>query len=503
MSSSKNPLLKSVEKRDSDFILSGKNSALSYQNLFSVINRVTGQLRSLKVKKNEVAAIVTRNGPNAATTFLATCSGVIAAPLNPEYTKAEFKFYIRDLQAKVLLVEAGDHCNARQAADELNVPVANIIESSLPGNISLSQNNSEICPIKADFNQTDDNALILHTSGTTSKPKIVPLTIGNLFESSNHIANTLQLNSKDRYFNIMPLFHIHGLVAGVLSTVNSGGSMICSKGFDGLNFFKLVEEFDPSWYSGVPTMHQIILNRAASNVKIIEKANFRFIRSSSASLPIKTLLNLEKTFGCPVIEAYGMTEAAHQMTSNLLPPMKRIPGSVGVAAGPEVAVVVKNNEIKKRNATGEIVIRGDNVFKGYLNNSKANSNSFLKGWFRTGDEGKLDPDGFLTITGRLKEIINRGGEKIMPKEVDEVILKHPNVEQAVTFSVPHEKLGEEIGLALVLKENHVLSKKDVVEFCKDKLAKFKVPTKILFVKEIPKGSTGKLQRIGLAKKLGL
>jgi acyl-CoA synthetase (AMP-forming)/AMP-acid ligase II len=264
-----------------------------------------------------------------------------------------------------------------------------------------------------------------------------------------------------------------------------------------------MDDAKPTWYSAVPTMHQAILTRASRNTDIINAVPLRFIRSSSSSLPPQVMTELEKTFNAPVIEAYGMTEAAHQMASNPLPPAVRKAGTVGIAAGPEVGIMNLEGEILPNGEIGEIVIRGSNITKGYENNPKANKENFTNGWFRTGDQGVLDPEGYVSITGRLKEIINRGGEKISPREVDEILMDHPAVQQCVTFAMPHPKLGEEVAAAVVLKEGMTADEKDIRTFTAQHLADFKVPRKILILDEIPKGATGKLQRIGLAEKLGL
>ena len=250
-------------------------------------------------------------------------------------------------------------------------------------------------------------------------------------------------------------------------------------------------------------MHQAILGRAKNNHDIIANSSLRFIRSSSSSLPPQVMRELEETFDVPVLEAYAMTEASHQMTCNPLPPRERKAGSVGIAAGSEVAIMNEKGDLEPVGCTGEIVVRGGNVTMGYENNDKANAESFSNGWFRTGDQGVMDEDGYLSITGRLKEIINRGGEKISPREVDEVLMDHPAVQQVVTFAMPNEKLGEEIVAAVVLHDGNDVSEQDIRKFAGSHLAKFKVPRKILFLEEIPKGATGKLQRIGLAEKLGL
>jgi acyl-CoA synthetase (AMP-forming)/AMP-acid ligase II len=307
----------------------------------------------------------------------------------------------------------------------------------------------------------------------------------------------------DRCLNIMPLFHIHGLIATVLSSLRAGASIYCTPGFNALKYFSWMDDSKPTWYSAVPTMHQAILTRAARSKDIIDAVPLRFIRSSSSSLPPQVMAELENTFAAPVIEAYGMTEAAHQMASNPLPPAVRKAGTVGIAAGPEVGIMSLEGEILKNGEVGEIVIRGQNVTKGYENNPKANEENFTNGWFRTGDQGVLDAEGYVSITGRLKEIINRGGEKISPREVDEVLMDHPAIQQCVTFAMPHPKLGEEVAAAVVLKEGMTADEKDIRTFTALHLADFKVPRKVLILDEIPKGATGKLQRIGLAEKLGL
>ncbi|HET6756318.1 MAG TPA: AMP-binding protein, partial [Burkholderiales bacterium] len=314
---------------------------------------------------------------------------------------------------------------------------------------------------------------------------------------------TLSLTPADRGLVVMPLFHIHGLIAAVLSPLSAGGSIYCTPGFNALKFFSWIEEASPTWYTAVPTMHQAILSRAERNRDVIKANPLRFIRSSSSSLPVQVLHELERAFGAPVIESYGMTEAAHQMTSNPLPPRARKPGTVGIEAGPQVAIMDERGNLATAGSTGEVVIRGVNVSLGYENNPEANEEAYVRGWFRTGDQGVIDGEGYLTINGRLKEIINRGGEKISPREVDEVLMDHPAVAQAVAFAMPHHKLGEDIAAAIVLREGASATEKEVREFAAKRLADFKVPRKILIVDEIPKGPTGKLTRIGLAAKLGL
>ena len=345
--------------------------------------------------------------------------------------------------------------------------------------------------------------MVLHTSGTTSRPKIVPLSQRNLCASAASIARTLQFVSGDCGLNIMPLFHIHGLIAGVLAPLSAGSQVFCTPGFNALKFFGWMEEAKPTWYTAVPTMHQTIVARAGKNLDVIARHPLRFMRSSSSSMPPQVIRELEAVFKAPLIEAYGMTEATHQMTSNPLPPGERKPGTVGRAAGPEVAIMAGDGSLLGAGGVGEIVIRGDSVTAGYENNPAANAEGYREGWFRTGDQGVMDEAGYVSITGRLKEIINRGGEKISPREVDELLMDHPAVAQVVCFGMPHPKLGEEVAAVVVLREGQAATERELQAFVAGRAADYKVPKKILFMDEIPKGATGKLQRIGLAQKLGL
>jgi acyl-CoA synthetase (AMP-forming)/AMP-acid ligase II/acyl carrier protein len=349
----------------------------------------------------------------------------------------------------------------------------------------------------------DDIALILHTSGTTSRPKMVPLTHANLGVSAGNVCAAIGLRQDDRCLNVMPLFHIHGLVAVLLASLVSGGSVICTPGFYATEFFGWMDSLRPTWYSAVPTMHQAILARAGQNLPVIRRTRLRLIRSSSSPLPPQVMAETERVFNVPVIEAYGMTEASHQMASNPLPPDKRKPGSVGRAAGPEVAIMDGAGRVLPTGEAGEIVIRGSNVTHGYLNNPEANGLSFVKGWFRTGDLGFLDAEGYLFITGRIKEIINRGGEKIAPREIDEVLLDHPAVARAIAFAVPDPRLGEEVAAAVVLRPGAEVTPAELRKYAEQRLAPFKVPRQVLVLESIPTGPTGKMQRIGLAEKLGL
>jgi acyl-CoA synthetase (AMP-forming)/AMP-acid ligase II len=477
---------------------------ISYAGLREQTRQAAAMLNRLGLRRNSRIAIVLPNGPEMATCFLSVVATATAAPLNPAYRAQEFEFYLKDINADAVVVSKDTDSPVSVAARDLHIPVIPLVSRQ-----DLGAGRFEF--FGHDFDGTldyeaaaaDDVALILHTSGTTSRPKLVPLTQRNITASAANIKETLALRTADRALNIMPLFHIHGLIAGLLAPLSAGGFVSCTTGFNALKFFSWMEQVRPTWYTAVPTMHQAIIMRAASNRNIIERNKFRFIRSSSASMPTKVIDELETIFQSPLIEAYGMTEASHQMRSNPLPPGIRKRGTVGLPAGPDLAIIGEDGRILGPHEVGEIVVRGPNVTLGYENNEKANAEAFCNGWFRTGDQGSLDDEGYLTISGRLKEIIVRGGEKISPREVDEVLMKHPAVLQVVTFAMPHKTLGEDVAAAIVLREGQSATPREIHDFALQFLADFKVPREVVFVPEIPKGPTGKPQRIGLARTLGM
>ena len=478
---------------------------LTYARLHARAGAMVASLNALGVGRNDRVAIVLPNGPEMAMAFLGVASAATAAPLNPTYRAEEFDFYLSDLGAGALIVLSGSDSPAIRAAEALGIPVIEL--STMPeaeaGAFTLTGTAAAAPAGSPGYAEPDDVALVLHTSGTTSRPKLVPLTHANLCASAEHVRSALDLTPADRCLNVMPLFHIHGLVAAVLASLAAGAEVICTPGFYAPEFFGWMDTFRPTWYSAVPTMHQAILSRAPKHEDVIRRSPLRFIRSSSSALPPQVMAGLEQAFGAPVIEAYGMTEAAHQMASNPLPPRQRKPGSVGLAAGPRIAIMDAAGKLLPAGMQGEVVISGPNVTRGYESNAEANRAAFTDGWFRTGDQGCLDEEGYLSLTGRLKEIINRGGEKISPREIDEVLMDHAAVGQVVTFAIPDGMLGEEVGAAVVLRPGVEATEREIRDFAATRLADFKVPRTVLFLDEIPKGPTGKLQRIGLAARLGL
>lgn len=483
-------------------IFAPERRPLTYGGLRELLGAVAADLGTRALGPTDRIALVIENGPEAATAFLSLSCTTQCAPLNPGYQREELDFYLEDLDVRAVAVSGQLDTPARDAARARGIEVIEI--SARPdapaGTFDLDGQQLRSGPLPA--RGPDDCALLLHTSGTTSRPKLVPLTHGNLAASASNVAATLGLEPDDRCLNVLPLFHIHGLVAALLASLRAGGMVVCSPGFHPIRVFDWLREFDPTWFTAVPTMHQALLVRAADHLDVVGR-NLRFIRSSSASLPTAVLERLEATFDVPVIEAYGMTEAAHQMASNPLPPARRKPGSVGPSARPEIAILSGEGDILPPDTVGEVAIRGENVFSGYAANTEANASAFTAGWFRTGDEGLLDADGYLFLHGRIKELINRGGEKIAPVEIDERLLRHPAVAEAVTFSLPDPRLGEEVAAAVVLKDGSLAEESELQDFAAQTLAPFKVPRRIVVVDAIPKGPSGKIQRIGLAERLGL
>jgi len=472
-------------------ILGEGGQSVSYGELRSWLEEQRGVLQRAGLRRGMRVVTLFRDGPAAATAFLLAAEVAACAPLNSAYQAEELRFYLDDLKAQLILVQADLESPVRGVAREMGIPVWEIQATpcfQLPAS-KLPQG----------LTDSPEVALILHTSGTTSRPKMVPLTRDNLLASAANIGATLHLTPEDRCLCPMPCFHIHGLVAGILSSLLAGGSVVLPPGFVSTRFPDWLDTFQPTWVTAVPTMHQSVLEQMQRQQRCAP-TGLRFLRSSSAAMPPVLLERLESFFGVPLVEAYGMTEASHQMTCNPLD--RRKPGSVGRPYGLEVGIWADSRVTQQGpSGVGEVVIRGPNVTSGYLYQDAHSSGWLEEGWFATGDQGYLDVDGYLFLTGRLKEIINRGGEKISPREVDEVLLAHPEVAQAVTFAIPDPRLGEEVGAAVVLHPGSRLSERHLRQFASARLAYFKVPRQVVFVEAIPKGPTGKLQRIGLAPRV--
>jgi acyl-CoA synthetase (AMP-forming)/AMP-acid ligase II len=488
---------------DAVAIRAPERTPLTYRRLLSQTDAVRERLNSIGIGRNDRVVIVLDNGPELAVAFIAMTSCVTCIPLNPTYRAEEFGFYISRLNAKALVIAAEDSSTARDVARSLGLVIVDLVpERDAEAGIFSLACSQTLATARTGFAQASDLALLLHTSGTTSSPKIVPLTQQNICAMANSNKLFLELTADDLCLNVMPLFHSTGLIGVTLSSVVSGAAVVCLPGFYAPKFFEWLKEFEPTWFTAVPSMHQAILARAEKSRELIANNRLRFIRSSSSALPRKVLTELEEVFHVPVIESYGMTECG-MIACNPLPPRKHKLGSVGVATSIDLKIANESGTFLTPPSNGEIVVHGDCVMAGYEDASASNDDFFANGWFRTGDQGFLDNEGYLFLTGRLKEIINRGGEKISPFEVDQTLLEHPAVEQAVTFPVVNEVLGEEVAAAVVLAPGSRVTASEIREFTASRLADFKVPRQVLIVDQIPQGSFGKIQRCQLANALGV
>lgn len=461
---------------------------LTYGRLRELTEQLATSLTSHGVGPGDRVATVFPNGPEAVLTFLAASMVSVSCPLNPAYKEDEFRFYLEDTGARFLLVPAGEATAARQA-----LPAGGkLIEVDLDADARLQvTNHGDARRVSTDLADAGATAMVLHTSGTTSRPKRVPLRHRNLLTSAENTVRSYELTPDDISLCIMPLFHVHGLVASTLAAFASGGTVVVPRRYSPLGFRPLMEAMRPTWFSASPTPHQLILSRIQDR-RPPGCERLRFIRSCSAALAPAQMKQMEDLFGVPVVEAYGMTEASHQMASNPLPPDRRIPGSVGRGTGVEIAILDSAGNELPAGTNGEVAVRGPNVIDAYESNPEANATSFTRGWFRTGDLGVLDTDGYLRLLSRIKELINRGGEKIAPREIDEVLEAHPAVKEAVSFGVPNPTWGEEVAAAVVL--NRPVSEKELLAFARSRLADFKVPRHLHIVDSIPKTPTGKIQR---------
>ncbi|XP_004514748.1 oxalate--CoA ligase-like [Cicer arietinum] len=489
---------------------------LTHSRLHELVDSAAAHLISAGIKPNDVVALTFPNTIEYVVLFLAVIRvRATAAPLNAAYTSEEFEFYLSDSESKLLLTPSEGNEPAQAAASKLNIPLGSASLIQIEGEqqqtklkFSINQPESDLIsnPVNSVtelINEPPDVALFLHTSGTTSRPKGVPLSQHNLVSSVKNIESVYRLSESDSTVIVLPLFHVHGLIAGLLSSLGAGASVaLPSAGrFSASTFWKDMIQYNATWYTAVPTIHQIILDRHLNNPEPVYP-KLRFIRSCSASLAPVILGRLEEAFGAPVLEAYAMTEASHLMSSNPLPedgPHKA--GSVGKPVGQEMVILDESGRVMEVEVKGEVCIKGENVTKGYKNNDEANTTGFLFGWFHTGDIGYFDSDGYLYLVGRIKELINRGGEKISPIEVDAVLLTHPEVAQAVAFGVPDQKYGEEIHCAIIPREGSNIDEEEVLIYCKKNLTSFKVPKKVFITDSLPKTATGKILRRLVAEHL--
>ena len=489
---------------DAPAILARGRVPLTYSHLYQHIEQTGHTLRAMGIGRHDRVVVALPNGPEMAVAILATAASAVCAPMNSAYQAEELNRYFAHLRPRALITQAGIDSPARRVALSRSVRVIELSAAldaqaglfTLTGDREDAPSDEVVSPRHV--------AVLLLTSGTTARPKIVPQTHANVCASAYSSVAAWALSETDRCINMLPLFHGHGLHNTVMASLAAGASVVCTPGWDADSFFAWLTAFQPTWYSAVSTIHQAILAQVRHNRERLADYRLRFVRSGSAPLPSHILTELELTFEAPVIEYYAMTETTSApIACNPLPPARRKAGSAGIPLSLDVAIMDEEGALLAKGQRGEIVVRGAGVLPGYDGDPVATEAAFAGDWFKTGDLGFFDDDGYLFLAGRIREIINRGGEKIAPREVDEVLLQHPGVAEAVTFAVPHLTLGEDVASAVVLQSHGIATSKEIRQFAIGRIADFKVPHQVFIVNKIPKGPTGKVQRIGLAAKLGL
>jgi acyl-CoA synthetase (AMP-forming)/AMP-acid ligase II len=482
-------LLAAGEAGQPALIVPDSGEVLTRAQVAARVEALAQRLAGLGVRRGDRVALALPNGPDVVLLLLAvTALGAAAAPLNPAYTATEYQFFLTDIAPRLMLIPASGAAAATAAAEATGTAVTGVRPAGDGPPELLADGRAAALQRAFEPGGPEDVALILHTSGTTSRPKQVPLRQRNLMASARTIAAHYRLGPADVSFCVMPLFHIHGLVASVFAAMGAGGAVIAPRRFTPLRFWPQAREHGATWLSAGPTLHRMILDRAGDGSP---PGTLRFVRSCSSALAPALLDRAEQAYQAPMLEAYGMTEASHQMTSNPLPPAARIPGSVGVPTGTEVRIVDQAGTPLPAGRAGEVVIRGPGVMSGYVNNPAATGEAFFGDWFRTGDRGVLR-EGYLYLEGRIKEMIIRGGENIAPAEIEQVLASHPAVRDAVCFGVPDAKYGELVGAAVTLRAD--AEPRDLIEHCRGQLAAFKVPARIYVIEEIPLTPTGKVAR---------
>lgn len=485
---------------DAVAILAPGRSPMSWRDVWIQICSIAKNVNSMGFGRGDRIAMVLSNGSEAAIALMGIMACATAIPLNPKSHDSELAAFLSRSPLGAVIVDSKDSPAVPIARGRglrlIELPHLGI---SPPGVSQSSDSCSDEFPIGVRA-QPSDIAVVLQTSGTSALPKFVPLSQRNILAGAVSVQTTYRLTSDDRCLHFMPIFHAHGLIRTLLSPLLAGGSVVCTSGFDAMQFFDWLRDFKTTWYSAVPTIHKAIVTQATLHGGNVGGLQLRFIVSGSAPLPDDLINKLEELFNAPLVQGYGLTETSCQGTSNPLPPGERRRGSVGTAVGAEVAIIGAADQFLGRNQIGEVALRGPGVMSGYEGSSKEERPPFLYDWFRTGDLGFRDTDGYLFIAGRIKEIINRGGEKISVNEVDQVVNEHPAVLDAVTFPVPHPSLGEDVAVAVVVQKGEQVTERQIRDFAAARLARHKVPRRIIFIDHIPRGATEKPLRADLAKR---
>lgn len=475
--------------------------SMSYEGLRSCVREIVGRLNGTGLRRGDRIATVFTTGPEQLIAIIAISTGFTVVPVNPAVGEEECERFLSEAKVKAIVLESGADCPAHRVALKFGLKIFELAKEGGGEKIGLRLEGPELGEwVQPQYAEEGDKIIVLGTSGTTAKPKLVPYNQINYCWSLDAYNKIMNADGNDRYLVFMPLFHAHGIMPPTRMLIR-GGCMVVAPRFDPEQFYQWLDKTKPTLITAGPTNYQAILQHSKENMEIIARNSLRAISTGNAAMPLSVMDELERLFKVPVLESYGSSEYT-VMTSNPPPPMKAKRGSAGIAFGNEVAIIDEAANVQPQGKIGEIAVRGRGM-DGYENDPKANAMSYVNGWFRTGDVGFFDEEGFLFIRGRVKELINRGGEKIAPREVEDVLLLHPAVREAVVFPIPHPKLGEDVGAAVALRSGQDVSESQLRVYVSGRLAFYKVPSRVVVLAELPKGATGKVTRIGMAERLGL
>jgi long-chain acyl-CoA synthetase len=469
----------------------------TYKEFEAAVMRTARMLVAKGVGSGDVVSLLLPNSVEYVIAYFACWQiGALAGPINSLLKSQEIAYVISNSEARALLVNSEFLPLIETIRDEL--PAILIYDNEAGATREEITGADPTAEIDADH-----EAIIIYTSGTTGKPKGCLLTHGNVIANARQISGWLGFNETDRLLTIMPLFHMNAVSVTTMSALYAGGSTVVSQKFSASRFWQIISDYQITSFGSVATMLSMLLSTYPDGVpEGLKTDQLRFAMCGSAPVPAEVLRRFEEKFKCLVIEGYGLSESTCRSTFNP-PDQRRRPGSCGVPIGNEMRIVDEEDREVPDGELGEIVLRGENILKGYYKNDDANASAFRNGWFHTGDIGYRDADGFYFIVDRKSDMIIRGGENIYPREIDEVLYQHPAICAAAAVGVKDELYGEEVAAVVVLKPGTNTTAQEVIDYCKARLADFKCPKTVHFVEDIPKGPTGKLLKRELAKMLSV
>jgi len=463
----------------------------TYAEFDAAVNRAANMLASHGIGKGDAVSLLLPNGAEYIIAYFACWKlGALAGPINSLLKSQELAFVMQNSEARALLLHSEFQAGIDAIRSEL--PALQVVinfddEATATRNFRADNEELQHTPI-----ERDDEAIIIYTSGTTGKPKGCLLTHGNIIANARQISEWLGFKENDRLLSVMPLFHMNAVSVTTMAALYAGGSTVVSPKFSASRFWQIISDYQVTSFGSVATMLSMLLTTYPDGVpRDLKTEQLRFAMCGSAPVPAEVLKKFEETFHCLVIEGYGLSESTCRSTFNP-PDQRRRAGSCGIPIGNEMRVVDDDDNEMPDGQLGEIVLRGENILKGYYKNPAATETAFRNGWFHTGDVGYRDPDGFYYIVDRKSDMIIRGGENIYPREIDEVLYQHPAVAAAATIGVPDPLYGEEVAAFVVVKDGLTVSDEELSGFCRERLADYKCPKTIRIVAEIPKGPTGKL-----------